>query len=76
MVIVCLFIRKFFHWLYNQLGYKSLGDWYMVSQEDIVKWGGGSLLYKYYDNSPTKAVLAIYPTHNWNLEKFGREKKV
>lgn len=61
--------KKFFDWLQNELGYKRMDDWYNVTKEDICKNVGASVLNKYND-SPSKALMSIYPEHNWELEKF------
>src|SRR5690348_12861840 len=41
--------RKFVDWLGQKLEYKSLDDWYNVTQEDIHKHGGTRLLVGYYN---------------------------
>src|SRR5205823_4894798 len=63
--------KKFFDSLGTKLGYKSMEDWYKVTQEDIHKHGGrGGLLCIYYNGSPSLALESIYPEHNWELERF------
>ena len=42
----------------------------MWQQEDIYKNGGQGLLTGYYNGSPSKALLSVYPEHNWELERF------
>ena len=61
--------KKFFHWLMEQLGYKCMDDWYKVTVEDIHKNGGSGPL-DHYNNSRSKALMNIYPEHNWELNKF------
>ena len=53
----------------KKLGYKCMDDWYKVTKEDIHKNGGERPLHGYYNNSPSKALMNIYPEHNWELEK-------
>lgn len=67
--------REFFDWLGKQLGYKKLDDRYKVTQEDIKNYGGRGLLNEYYNSSLTKALIAVYPTQNWMLWRFGRVPK-
>src|SRR2546426_636283 len=46
--------KKFFDSLMIQLGYNCMEDWYNVTEEDIHKNGGGSLLNHYYRSSPSR----------------------
>ena len=62
--------RYFFDRLFNQLGYKNMEDWYKVTQGDITKNGGRGLLARYHKNSPSLALLNVYPKHNWLPWKF------
>lgn len=64
--------KDFFDWLGTQLGYKTMDDWYKVTQNDIFKHGGQSMLDCYYNNSPSQALQAVYPEHNWMPWKFGQ----
>src|SRR5437763_1774865 len=64
--------REFFDWLGNQLGYKSMDDWYNVTVENIHEHVGSWLLNYYYNGSPSKALQSAYPEHNWMLWRFGR----
>lgn len=61
--------KQFFNWLGNQLGYKSMDDWYNVTNEDIQKRGGKGVL-GHYNDSPSRALQAVYPEHNWMLWRF------
>lgn len=47
-----------------------MNDWYKAMQEDIHKNGGSRPLGYYYNNSPSKASMSVYPQHNWELDKF------
>ena len=62
--------KNFFDRLSNQLGHKSMDDWYNITQDTIIKKGGRQLLNYYYGGSPSKALLSIYPDHDWMLWKF------
>lgn len=61
--------RKFCDWLGVALGHTSMEDWYRVTKEDIVNNGGGGLI-SVYQASPSKALLSIYPEHNWDLTRL------
>lgn len=67
--------RIFFDWLYEQLGYKCMTDWYNVAQKDIVKNGGHGLLVKYYNGSCSSALQNVYPEHKWIVGNFKRKPK-
>ena len=61
--------KTFFDGLMVKLGYKCMDDWYNVTVEDIYS-NRGKLLRRNYNESPTKALLGVYPEHNWELGKF------
>jgi len=63
--------RLFFSWLGNQLGYKTMDDWYNITWKDISRFGGSRML-SYYDHSPLKALQEVYPNHHWIPWKFGK----
>src|SRR5689334_11532477 len=67
--------KAFFEGLKVKLGYKSMDDWYKINQGDIFKNGGKWLLAEHYNDSPTKALLSVYPEHNWILERFKNKPK-
>src|SRR5689334_12993922 len=47
---------EYFNWLGNQLGYRSVDDWYNVTRDDIHRHGGQGLLHDYYNDSPSTAL--------------------
>lgn len=61
--------KKFFDWPMSYLGYSCMDDWYNVTVEDIRSSGGRRVL-NYYKDSPSAALLRIYPVHNWQPWKF------
>jgi hypothetical protein len=67
--------RKFFEWVGRQLGFTKLDDWYQITKEIIVKYGGGGLLHDRYGGSPSTAMQYIFPEHDWKLEKFHFKSK-
>lgn len=48
-------------WLGKKLNFKEMNDWYHVSAADIREHGGSRLLNAYYEGSPPKAVMGLYP---------------
>ena len=61
---------NFFDWLKRKMGFKSMDDWYNVTQEDIHRNGGGGLLLSYFRNSPSLALQSVYPQHPWMIWRF------
>src|SRR6185437_7791159 len=61
--------KEFMDWLFNQLQYKSMDDWYNVTAKDICKFGGNTLLTR-HDDSPFKLLQSVYPNHTWKPYKF------
>src|SRR4051812_45770383 len=67
--------RHFFDRPGTQLGYKEMDDWYGVSAESICKHGGDGLLITHYNGSPSQALQAVYPEHDWMMWRFGKKPK-
>jgi len=59
----------FFDKLGRQLEYSSFSDWYNITKEEVIEHGGNNLL-SYYEYSPVKALLSIYPEFDWIIWKF------
>jgi hypothetical protein len=51
-----------------------LNEFYKISSQDIVRYGGRALLEHVFDGSLASALQSIYPNHNWIPSKF--EKKI
>ena len=63
--------KKYAKWLGEQLGYKTMEDWYKLTSDHMRdNYGGGGLL-RYYNSSPSKFVMAMFPDYNWLGWKFG-----
>jgi len=62
--------QKFFNWLQVELDYTTMDDWYNVTRKAIVMYGGEGLLSNYYNNSPSTALMTIYPEHKWDRDRF------
>lgn len=65
---------NFFNYLFHQLNFKSMEDWYEISSEQIRKFGGHGVL-NYYQNSPSLAVQNIFPEHEWITWRFKNPPK-
>jgi hypothetical protein len=62
---------RFFDWLgRDQLGLRSMEDWYYVSNDDIAKYGGIRLFAVH--KSLADALKFVFPEHPWDLWKFQR----
>tara|TARA_Y100000389_G_C17407148_1_gene488718 strand:- start:50 stop:1393 length:1344 start_codon:yes stop_codon:yes gene_type:complete len=57
--------KKYVEWLGNKLGYKSMEDWYNISQKTIIENYGGGLLNNYYSGSHIHLLREVYPEYNW-----------
>eukprot|EP01114_Cavostelium_apophysatum_P017812 TRINITY_DN5375_c0_g1_i1.p1 TRINITY_DN5375_c0_g1~~TRINITY_DN5375_c0_g1_i1.p1 ORF type:complete len:517 (-),score=158.27 TRINITY_DN5375_c0_g1_i1:2205-3755(-) len=64
--------RKFFEDLAAHLAIKHHEDWYRVQKKDIVEFGGSSLVGSYYGDSPSKAIMAVFPEVAWQPWKFSK----
>ena len=53
--------------LNKKLGIKELGDWLIFKKKKIVKNGGQSLLYFYYQNSVPLLLKSIFPNYPWDF---------
>jgi phage anti-repressor protein len=74
--------RKFMNWAAEQLNIKEPSDWYSITQKvmryskisfnskDFEKIGGGHLLFKYYNNSPSSLIMNVFPQYQLLPWKF------
>lgn len=53
----------------NQLKIAERKDWYQITQQDIIRHGGSSLLSK-HGHFPFKMLQKMYPEHPWALSSF------
>eukprot|EP01118_Nematostelium_gracile_P010561 TRINITY_DN3656_c0_g1_i6.p1 TRINITY_DN3656_c0_g1~~TRINITY_DN3656_c0_g1_i6.p1 ORF type:complete len:404 (+),score=92.95 TRINITY_DN3656_c0_g1_i6:77-1288(+) len=53
----------------KELGYKSMEDWYQITQNDLYRQNLGGLLTK-YNGSPSQFVKAMFPEHQFYPWKF------
>lgn len=61
--------KDYAKWLYTELGYTSMEDWYKLSKSDIENNDGGGLLQLHY-KGPKNFVMSVYPDYNWVPSKF------
>jgi hypothetical protein len=68
--------KRFFDWTYTHLNFKSMDDWYTVTQTQLNELGGRtSGLLKHYDGSFKDALKALYPNHTWEDAAFDTPTK-
>ena len=57
--------RKFLDWVGEQMGLRNKSDWYNVTEKDIVRYGGSSLLSK-YQFSLLNILSEVYSDFKWD----------
>lgn len=75
--VICIHIRENVHmhkhymeWLFQELGFCKMHDWYSLSLENIVTNYGGGLLKRKYHNDVIELLRTTYPEHLWNRQTF------
>eukprot|EP01118_Nematostelium_gracile_P012865 TRINITY_DN4772_c0_g1_i7.p2 TRINITY_DN4772_c0_g1~~TRINITY_DN4772_c0_g1_i7.p2 ORF type:complete len:225 (+),score=35.19 TRINITY_DN4772_c0_g1_i7:705-1379(+) len=66
--------KDFLVQLTKELNITKMEDWYGVKVAQIVKYGGGGLLFKKYGSSPFKMITSLIPEHNWDSSRFSNRK--
>eukprot|EP01114_Cavostelium_apophysatum_P004593 TRINITY_DN14919_c0_g1_i1.p1 TRINITY_DN14919_c0_g1~~TRINITY_DN14919_c0_g1_i1.p1 ORF type:complete len:186 (+),score=13.10 TRINITY_DN14919_c0_g1_i1:102-659(+) len=61
--------RSFLESLASRRGFQQWQDWYSISKKDFVENGGKALL-EYHNHSPSKAIMYVFPQHDWKVERF------
>jgi hypothetical protein len=61
--------KAYMDWLFNELNYSSLEDFYNLPARTIEKYKGGSLL-SIYNKSVYKILKACYPEVSWDKKLF------
>lgn len=64
---------KYVKWLYKELGYTKLEDWYKLTHHIIINNYGGGLMQVYYDTSILKLLLETYPNYHWIESKIQKQ---
>eukprot|EP01125_Pyxidicula_operculata_P017279 TRINITY_DN6048_c0_g1_i1.p1 TRINITY_DN6048_c0_g1~~TRINITY_DN6048_c0_g1_i1.p1 ORF type:complete len:420 (-),score=48.57 TRINITY_DN6048_c0_g1_i1:135-1205(-) len=59
--------REYIEWLYNELKYQNMDDWYKLTGKDMAY--GRSLLDKYH-GSPYIMLKTLYPDFDWKSNRF------
>eukprot|EP01114_Cavostelium_apophysatum_P021400 TRINITY_DN7453_c0_g1_i1.p1 TRINITY_DN7453_c0_g1~~TRINITY_DN7453_c0_g1_i1.p1 ORF type:complete len:488 (-),score=137.23 TRINITY_DN7453_c0_g1_i1:47-1510(-) len=62
--------KKFFDDLAVKLDLKDLDGWYDITNEIILKNGGSSVLNESNSHSHIKALMNVYPEHEWQIWRF------
>lgn len=65
-------VRLYCDWLYSELGYNSIDDWYNLTQDEIKANSGAGLVF--HISSPSKILHFAYPEINFDDSKFIRWK--
>ena len=60
--------------LSEHLGYTEIKDWYQITRQKIIDFYGGGLLGGYYNGSPMKLVMDMFPDYHWDISKFSNHK--
>ena len=61
--------RNFMNNLYRKWKFQSLDDWLIVNKK-MIKRNGGYTLIDIYKNDYKALLSAIYPHHNWNIDRL------
>ena len=61
---------KYLDWLFAELGFTHMDDWYSISIKTFNDHNGGGLMD--IEKSYMKMLMDAYPTHNWYEWKFSR----
>lgn len=62
--------RRYFVWLGEQLGIRTLDDWYRVNSQMIEHNYGRGLKQLVFGGSPSRAIMETFPQHKWIPWKF------
>lgn len=65
--------RKYMDWLFKELKYETMEDWYKTSILIFNKNRGCGIL-KRYENSPKKLITSVYNDYQWDDKKFYEHK--
>lgn len=65
--------REFTDNMFKESGYTNKEDWYLITRNDIIYYGGSQLLHL-YGQSPSKIILSLYPEYNLNRSEFFHHK--
>jgi len=66
--------HAYLRWLGNRLGYRDPRDWYRIRREDFLVNYGAGLLAGWYGDSPSAAVVELFPRRRWLPWKFSKAR--
>ena len=66
--------RRYMEWLGNELGYKTMEDWYGINKDVISENRGGGLL-NHYGSKSSSCIMGVFPEHKWDAAKFKIKNK-
>jgi hypothetical protein len=55
------------------LGYTKLEDWYNITRELLITYGGIGLVGNYYSTSHSRFLQTVFPDFKWDLSKFTKK---
>lgn len=62
-------MKQFLEDFAKEKGISSFDDWYSISNNDIIEYGGGGFL-KHYGHSLMRALIKVYPNYKWQDWRF------
>jgi len=65
--------KRYVEWLYVELKYKSMTDWYNITYNIIKEKNGNQLLVNYYNHRYILLLQNIYPDYSWDISKFRKQ---
>lgn len=65
--------QRYLVWLGDMLGFRSPGDWYRLSRQDVVRTGGGLVLTSICHNRMENLLQERYPKYRWNFKRLARQ---
>jgi hypothetical protein len=60
--------KTYMVWLFKELGYTKIEDWYKITQDDIKNNYGAGVLWRYVQIN--NLIISLYPEYNWDIKKF------
>jgi hypothetical protein len=67
--------RKFFLMMAEDEGWTSMDQWYDVTSKKIRDHGGAGLMELHYANSVSRALMDLFPNHEWESWRFAQTPK-
>jgi hypothetical protein len=65
--------KRYAVWLGETLGYTKLEDWYNITRELLITYGGIGLVGNYYSTSHSRFLQTVFPDFKWDLSKFTKK---